>query len=182
MASTPAQISPGEDIASWKRQASEERSSLLTPDYLAFVQRGVSVTLATSGLNGRPAVGMGVGCRVRPDGRLRVLLSQTANVALLDALSAGRALAVTFTGAPDHRAFQVKALSAKVQPACSDDLPEMDRQCALFCDELIELGFPPDLARGFVAFDPGQLVAIEFIPDRIFTQTPGPGAGAELTR
>jgi hypothetical protein len=174
--------SPAADIASWLRQKQGDRKSLLTADLVAFAQSGVGVALAAQDQNGRPVVGLGVGCRVHADGTLRVLLSQVANVALLDAVSAGSALAATFTAASDHRAIQVKAARAEIRPACSDDVPEVDRQSAVLRDELIELGFPPDLARGYVAHDPGQLIAIEFIPDRVFTQTPGPGAGAELTR
>ena len=177
---TPA--SPVKDIAAWERQRRPAGNQLLTPDLIAFAQAGVSVILATPGANGRPAVGMGVGCRIAPDGTMRVLLSAVSNAALLGAVAAGAGLAVTFTTAPDHRAFQVKATEAAISPACSDDLPEMDRQTAVFHDELVELGFPPDLARGYAAFDPGQLVAIEFRPDHVFTQTPGPGAGAELRR
>lgn len=177
---TPA--TPLADIAAWEGQRPSRGEQPLTPDLIAFAQSGVSVTLAAPGLNGWPAAGIGVGCRVAPDGTMRVLLSAVENAALLQAIRAGAALAVTFTTAPDHRAFQVKAPGATILPACSDDLPEMDRQIAVFIDELVELGFPPDLARGYAAFDPAQMIAVEFRPDRVFTQTPGPGAGAELKR
>jgi hypothetical protein len=182
MATTSGPASPAEELASWRLQHAGAPGALLTPDLIAFVQSGVSVALAARAKNGFPAVGLGIGCRFRPDGTLRVLLSKAANAALLQAISEHSAIAVTFSAARDHRAIQVKAARANIEAACSDDMPEMDRQCAVFQDDLVVLGFPPDLARGYTAYDPDQLVAIVFAPDRIFTQTPGPGAGAELTR
>ncbi|MCX7888291.1 MAG: hypothetical protein N2422_01005 [Rhodobacteraceae bacterium] len=182
MAATSTPASPVEDIAAWQRQHPSGSSQPLTPDLVAFAQRGVSVIMAAPGANGRPAPGIAVGCRIAQDGSMRILLGRAGNVALLEAVGAGAGLAVTFTAAPDHRSFQVKTSHAEIRPATSDDLPEMDRQTACFMDDLLELGFPPELARGYVAFDPADLIAIEFLPDRVFTQTPGPGAGAELKR
>ncbi len=117
---------------------------------------------------------------MRADGTMRVVLSRAANTKALDAIRDGSAVSVTFTAAPDHRAFQVKATRATICEASSDDEPEMTRQCAVFRDGLVEIGFSPALAAGFSAFDATQLQAIEFRPERVFTQTPGPGAGAEF--
>jgi hypothetical protein len=174
--------SPLNDLAAWAAQKSASGDMLLTPDLVALAQSGVSVALAACSADGRPIVGMGVGCRIRPDGTLRVLLSRAANAGLLDALAKGSAIAVTFTGAPDHRAFQVKATTAVVRDALSDDLPEIERQAAVLADGLIEIGFSRELATGYVAHDRDQIVAVEFRAERVFTQTPGPGAGAEMTR
>ena len=111
---------------------------------------------------------MGIGCRVRPDGTLRIVLSPNANAELLDAVAEGRAVAVTFSAAPDHRAFQVKASQAKVCVIHDDDRPEMDRQCALFRDGLVAIGFPFELAAGIVGYDTDNLAAIELKPERVF--------------
>ena len=182
MSSSFVPATPTGDIASWAAQKPAQEGSLLTPDLVALAQSGVSVTLATSTLDGRPVVGLGVGCRIRPDGTLRVLLTRAANADLLAAVSQGSPIAATFTGAPDHRAFQVKAASATIGAALSDDRPEIDRQCAVLADGLVEIGFSRALADGYVAHDPNDLAAIEFRPERVFTQTPGPGAGSELRR
>ena len=183
MASASVPATPVGDIATWEssRTASGE-GPLLTPDLVALAQSGASVSLASLTAEGRPLVAMGCACRVRADGFMRILLSQPANLDFLDAVEAGRPVAATFTRAQDHRAFQVKAASAKLRSACSDDLPEIDRQTTLLRDGLIEIGFSSDLAAGFVGFDPDNLMALELMPERVFTQTPGPGAGAELVR
>ena len=182
MSSSFVPASPINDLASWAAQKPAPGGGLLTPDLVALAQSGVSVMLAGCASDGRPLVGLGVGCRVRPDGALRVLLARAPNVDLLAAIAQGGPVAVTFTGAPDHRAFQVKAASATIREAPSDDLPEIGRQCAVLADGLVEIGFSRELADGYVAYDPDDLVAVEFSPERVFTQTPGPGAGAELTR
>lgn len=183
MSSGPVPATPAGDLAAWERQRPVEGAApLLTPDLVALAQSGVNVSLGTLGPEGRPLSGLAVGCRVRPGGTLRILLSRVANAAFLAALREGRPVAATFTAAPDHRAFQAKAESATIHPVGSDDLPEMDRQCALLRDGLVEIGFSPELAQGFAGFDPDSLIAIELVPARVFTQTPGPGAGAELAR
>jgi hypothetical protein len=181
MPSKPTQTSPLDDLASWRvQQQSRANAILLTPELISLAQSGVSVSLGSSRADGRPIVGMGIGCRVRQDGVLRIILSPRANSDFLDAVAEGRAVAVTFSAAPDHRAFQVKASRATVSAVHDDDRPEIDRQCAVFRDGLIEIGFPLELATGIVSYDADSLVAIEFRPERVFTQTPGPGAGAEL--
>ena len=173
--------SPERDVAAWRRQRITS-PDILTPDLAALAQSGVSVTLGARRMDGRPIWGTGVGCRILADGTVRIGLDRAANAALLQAMAASSALAATFTGAPDHRAFQIKARRVAIRDACSSDLPEFDRQCALLRDGLIEIGFAPDLAASFARFDPDSLAAVELRPERVFTQTPGPGAGAELDR
>ncbi len=182
MSSSFVPASPINDLASWAAQTRVPGDGLLTPDLVALAQSGVSVTLATCEAAGCPIVGLGVGCRIGPDGILRIFLCRAANATLLAAVAAGGPIAVTFTGAPDHRAFQVKAVSATVTEALSGDLPEIERQCAVLADGLVEIGFSRELAKGYVAHDPDDIVALELRPQKVFTQTPGPGAGAELTR
>jgi len=48
-------------------------------------------------------------------------------------------------------------------------------------DELIGGGYDRVLSAAYVAYEPGEVVALELKPNRIFVQTPGPGAGSELT-
>lgn len=172
--------SPAEDIAAWARNRASGVTGLLTADLVAFVQSGVTVSLGGQDLRGWPLVGSGVGCRVLGGNRLRVLCKKSGNQALLDALAAQGPLAVTFTAARDHRACQVKTRQVAIVPSISDDLPEMDRQTGILHSELIALGIPPNVVRDFIAFEPGDLVALEFFAEQLYSQTPGPGAGAEL--
>ena len=127
-------------------------------------------------------LGLGVGCRISAAGVFRILLGETANPALLSALADGRPVAVTFTATRNHDSFQVKAARAELRPASPDDLPEMDRQNALFRDGLVEIGYSPVQAAGYCVWQSDDLVAIELVPERVFTQSPGPGAGTEIAR
>ncbi|MFD0982701.1 hypothetical protein [Tropicimonas aquimaris] len=154
----------------------------LPAELVALAQGGCGVTVASSDDVGAPVVGFGVGIRIMPEGVVRVLLGQAANLAVLRSVQLRRAVAVTFTATRDHTSFQVKASHARICPACSDDIPEMDRQNALFQDGLVEIGYARVQAAGYCAYDPADLVALELTPERVFTQTPGPGAGAELPR
>jgi hypothetical protein len=49
-------------------------------------------------------------------------------------------------------------------------------------DQLIGCAYDPALAAAYVSYEPGEVVAFELKPERIFVQTPGPGAGSELGR
>ncbi|GHF39757.1 hypothetical protein [Seohaeicola zhoushanensis] len=182
MQSLPGIATPLEDVAAWQRQRGElPARDRLTPDLLALAQNGATILIGAQ-LGGRPTVGFGVCCRALPDGQLRILLSRSGNANVLAAIAEGSRVAATFTGAPSHRAFQVKAERAVIGAATQDDRPEAERQAQLFCDGLTEIGFTRDLAAGWLALDLGDLAAIELLPERVFTQTPGPGAGAELPR
>jgi len=146
------------------------------------MQSGTVPALGTRSKEGMPLVGRGVACRVDADGRIRVLVPRAPNLEILAAIDAGLPLAVTFTGAREHRSIQVKTSLATVAEIRSDDACEVARQIALLTDGLVEIGFTRPLADGYSAYDPDDLVSVEFRTERVFTQTPGPGAGQELTR
>ncbi len=168
-------------LANSKISSLKPRQGLLTADLVALAQGGVSVVLASCSADGRPIAGIGVGARVDGAGAIRVFLTRQANLPLLKALEAGRAIAVTFSRARDHRSFQVKANSAAILRSCPDDTPEIARQCAVFRDELIGINLPRHVAEGYTTYDPDDLLAIEFTPDQAYVQTPGPGAGSPLS-
>ena len=152
----------------------------LAPEMAALAQNGAAIAVASCTPDGHPVIGLGAGCRLTGDGRLRILLSRAANLRLVEAILAGGAVAVTFTATRDHSSFQVKAAAGRLSDNCADDRPETGRQAALLCDGLVELGFSREQAAGYTAYDPETLVSIELCPERVFSQTPGPGAGAEL--
>ncbi|ADZ71009.1 hypothetical protein SL003B_2585 [Polymorphum gilvum SL003B-26A1] len=149
---------------------------------MAFVQSGVAPILGVKGIDDRPLVGSGVACRVREMSVVRLFLDCARNAPLLAAVEAGSAVAATFSSARDHRSIQIKAASARLDSPESEDLSEIARQCAILRHELVTLSYTPGQARDYTAYDPGGLAVVEFRPERVFTQTPGPGAGAELRR
>lgn len=174
-----AYATPVDDQASW-RQA--DHTHPLPAHLVAFLQGGVSVTLCARSASGRPVIGDGVACRVRDMTELRVLLSQGMNLPLVEAVRNGSALAATFTRANDHRSIQLKTLHACIGTTAPDDHGEAARQSAILAEELMELGYPRPQAEAYAGCHAADLISLVFRPERVFTQTPGPGAGAELER
>jgi hypothetical protein len=170
---------PTDDIIAWRDACGTD---VLPVHVVAFLQGGVAVTLGARSASGRPIVGGGVACRVVDRTAVRVLLSPSANSDFIEAVKNGSAVAVTFTRARDHRSIQLKAMRAKIREAAPDDFIEAERQCALLSDELVELGYTRLQANAYAQCGTSDLVSLEFSPERLFTQTPGPGAGAELTK
>jgi hypothetical protein len=171
---------PTDDQVAWRDAACAP--GRLPAHLVAFLQCGVSITLGARGRNGRPVVGAGVACRVSGMETVRVLLSRRSDAAVIDAVEAGSALAATFSRARDHRSIQLKTSRAVVRPAATDDASEAARQCALLADDLVELGYARTQADVYAFLGAPDLVSLEFVPSHVYTQTPGPGAGAELPR
>jgi hypothetical protein len=109
-----------------------------------------------------------------------VLLRKPANIALMNVVAQGGPIAVSASRPQDHRTIQIKAPAARIAAVRPDDLPEIARQTAGMRDQLIGCAFDPVLSAAYVAYEPGEVVALELKPNRIFVQTPGPGAGSEL--
>ena len=177
---TRGYATPTDDQIAWRDTASEPH--LLPAHLVAFLQCGVSITLGARGRNGRPVVGAGVACRVIGMETVRVLLSRKTDAAVIDCVEGGSAIAATFSRARDHRSIQLKASRALIRPIAPDDPSEAARQCALLADDLVELGYVRTQADIYAFLGAPDLVSLEFRPERVFTQTPGPGAGAELPR
>lgn len=175
----PSYATPTDDQIAWREAG---RTELLPAHLVAFLQRGVAVTLGAQGSNGRPIVGGGVACRVEAMSLVRVLMSPAGNAAFIEAVRNGSAVAATFSSGTDHRSIQLKTSRAGISEAAPDDLIEAERQCALLADELVELGYTRLQANAYAQCGTTELVSLEFRPERVFTQTPGPGAGAELPR
>ena len=111
-----------------------------------------------------------------------MLLRKPANVALINVVAQGGPIAMTVSRPQDHRSIQIKAPAARIAAVRSDDLPEVARQTAGMRAQLIGCAFDPALAAAYVSYEPGEVIALELKPERIFVQTPGPGAGSELAR
>jgi hypothetical protein len=176
---TPSYATPIDDQIAWREAG---RTDLLPAHLVAFLQGGVAATLGARSPSGRPVLGGGVACRVEAMTEVRVLLSRGANAAFIAAVERGSAVAATFSRARDHRSIQLKAMHARIREAAPDDFIEAERQCALLADELVELGYTRLQADTYAHCGTSGLVSLEFRPERVFTQTPGPGAGAELPR
>jgi hypothetical protein len=177
--STTTYATPTDDQISW-RQA--DHTHALPAHLVASLQGGVTATLGAQSRTGRPIIGIGMACRVLDMAEVRILLSRNANLPLIEAVLHGSAIAATFSRARDHRSIQLKSPQARIGEVAPDDHCEAARQSAILADELMELGYSRAQAEVYAFCNATDLVALAFRPERVFTQTPGPGAGAELPR
>ncbi len=151
---------------------------VLTEDLARFCESGVSVVIGWLGRGGLPLAGVALGCRVKDDGTVRVLLRRAANAGLVETVEAGDGLAVTFTEPLNHRSIQLKTSRAATAAPEAADLEMLARQCARFRGILERIDYTPEFAAFYTAYRPQEIVAIDFTPEQGFVQTPGPGAGS----
>ena len=155
--------------------------AILPPDFVAMMQRGVSVIVASCGREGLPSIMRAVGSAV-DDGGQRVtvfLSSRQSRQLLLDVQATGR-IAAVFSEPPTHRTVQLKARAPSIRPAGESDVPALARYLQSMEHELSQVGLRPEFTRAMLARRLEDLVAVSFTPDEAFNQTPGPRAGCAL--
>jgi hypothetical protein len=158
-------------------------ASLLDDDNAAFIQRGVSIHLASRGSANVPSIARAVGCKVSAD-RRRVTLFVPASQAgaLLDDIRATGTVAAVFSEPSTHRTIQLKATHAVLAPVAKADLQLIEAYRNAFVADLASWGFAEAAIRTLLACSPADLVAVAFTPTAAFEQTPGPSAGTPLKR
>ncbi|WP_434623478.1 hypothetical protein [Azospirillum sp. B2RO_4] len=150
-----------------------------------FLDRSLSVNVATSDSNARPLVARAVAARVSPGmspggERLTVLIDGRANAALVAAVAETGRLAVVFTEPSTHRSIQIKDDCASVAIPTAEEAALPGPYIDGFIAELAGMGFTDSFVRAVMAFDPADLVALHLDPADVFDQTPGPKAGERI--
>jgi hypothetical protein len=172
---------PAFDLAARRAYAAEGGTPrVLTPELEAFCQSGISVIVGACRAGEAPIAGLACGCRILPDGRMRLLLPRPGNEGLLAMVEQGAGIAITFTGPFTHRSIQVKGSHAVVVASDEVDKQEAVRQSQGMRRELVEVDYPPAFAAAYCRVDTDVVVTVVLTLDAAFVQTPGPGAGAEL--
>lgn len=148
----------------------------------AFIQSGLSITVASRDGGMQTSLARCFGCRVSADRRRVTLVVQHAQAAavLADVRTSGHVAAV-FSKPSTNQTVQLKGQDAVVEPQ-----RPFDQVCAgqhveaLLADlhSLHEYGEP--LLRAVFQWDPADLCSISFTPSAGFIQTPGPSAGNRL--
>ena len=155
--------------------------SLLTPELLAMIGRGVSVIVSSCSHDLTPSVMRAVGSLVSPAGdRITVFLNRgQSDQVLRDVASTGR-VAVVFSEPHSHRTVQVKSAHARLREVTPDEAPALQRYLRAMQGELDRVGFSAEFAAAMLAHRLDDLSAIEFSPEHAYDQTPGPHAGQPL--
>ena len=149
-------------------------------DRAAFMQSGVSISLGARDRELRPSVTRGLGCRVLPDGEVRVYVDAAQSRELLADVAAHGQVAVVFSDIVAHRTLQVKAADARVQALDAGDQAAADAYLRRFSEVVEGLGYPGSVPRTLLASAPAARAMVAFHPHEGFEQTPGPQAGQRL--
>ena len=124
---------------------------LLDEETAAFIQRFVSINVATRNRENRPAVARASGCRVTPDRNgLTIYLSGAHNQTLLANLRENQTLAVVFSRPTTHQTIQFKGSDAQIRPLTAEDQAAIKAYHESFMQELAGIGFPPAFCEAII--------------------------------
>jgi hypothetical protein len=153
----------------------------LPADFLAMMDRGVSVIVSSAGLDLQPSVMRAVGSRIDAGGgQITVYVSRQQSGQLLQDIASTGRLAVVFCEPSTHRTVQLKARQAQIRCAEPSDEPALARYLESMIHEISLVGHSSRFTRAMLNQQLDDVVAISFVPADAFDQTPGPQAGARL--
>ena len=161
--------------------------TLIYPELAAFMQGGVSIMVASRGIQNMPSAVRALGCRVLPGpepgrDRIRVLVPVPQSRTLLQDIRATGRVAVVFSKPTTHQALQFKAEDALVAALEEADLAAVEAYRTVMSAEVQRVGFPAEGALALMACAPTDLAPVVFTPEAGFVQTPGPDAGEPMPR
>jgi hypothetical protein len=148
----------------------------------AFLGGPVAINAASHDAVGVPSVTRAFGCRVAADRHeVVILLSKQRSTAFLRDLAAGAAIAVVFSRPKTHETLQLKGARGRIQPLEEGDRQIMKAYGAAFTAEIMSLGYAERFSRRLTsAAGDAEAIAVAFVPNAVFDQTPGPQAGMRL--
>ena len=145
----------------------------------AFLQEGVGIHIATRNAALEPNGTRALAVKVEDDGRhVAVYVARVASVRILGDLEDNGQAAVSFGRPVDDKACQVKGTFLAARDASDDERPLIAAQWDGFLASLEQIGIPRAATRAWITW---PAVAIRLRVNAVFDQTPGPGAGAQIT-
>src|SRR5262249_29751286 len=150
----------------------------------AFLEGPVSVLVGTRDSRLVPEITRAWGPHVSEDRQsVSLCVPLATSRKTLDNLEANGRIAVSFALPINYRTFQLKGRHAKTAEPQSTDLAFVERHREAFAVVNESLGQPRQLVEAFWQAEietSAALVKIHFVPEQVFNQTPGPGAGRRL--
>lgn len=154
---------------------------MLDRDHAAFIQTGVSISLASCAPGRLPSMSRGLGCKVSDGGRtVGIFIKRSQSAELLANIRGSGKVANVFSLPSSHRTVQLKGVDARIVPFDPADLPIIDAHVADFIQQVLALGLSEAVLRMLFAYALEDLVAVVYSPCAAFSQTPGPRAGEPL--
>jgi hypothetical protein len=143
-----------------------------------FVESGVAVVVGTGNEARRPHIAYGWAPRVHEDRTtLDVFLDAARAEKTLTNLRANGRIAVTFADPVSYRSVQLKGVFRNVGAPEGPDRDWVQQGREAFAVATSLIGDDPTVSRNRWLED---VVRVEFVVERAFDQTPGPGAGKPL--
>lgn len=154
---------------------------MLDDDNAAFIQAGVSISLAACGPDRLASMSRGFGCKVIDGGRrVAVFLARSQSADLLANIRSSGRVANVFSLPSSNRTVQLKGADACILPFDPADLPIVRGHIDDFVAEVVPLGMPEQVVRTVFSCPADDLVTVIYTPCAGFSQTPGPKAGEPL--
>ena len=155
--------------------------NMLSPDIADFIQQGVAAAVSCCDKDLRPSMARVVGTRVTSDFSLiTVLVLRNINTTLLRDAQPGCHLAAVFCLPENERAIQIKGRVVAVETPQPDDWPMISAHRIAFADQIEPKGYAREFSDYYHAAEEADLVALSFVPEALFEQTPGPQAGQSM--
>ncbi|PKO36369.1 MAG: hypothetical protein CVU33_18790 [Betaproteobacteria bacterium HGW-Betaproteobacteria-6] len=154
---------------------------MLDSDNAAFIQTGVSISLAACSGDRMPSMSRGLGCKLIDGGRqIAIFVKRSQSAELLENIRNSGRVANVFNLPSSNRTLQLKGDDAQIRPFDPADLPVIESHLPQFLEEVIPFGMPENMVRALLAYTVDDLVTVVYSPNAAFTQTPGPKAGDPL--
>ncbi|HEX5806091.1 MAG TPA: hypothetical protein VFY31_07125 [Macromonas sp.] len=155
--------------------------NVLDTDTAAFIQTGVSISVASANAERLATMARGMGCKLIDGGqRVCVFVQRSQSAELLANIAASRRVACVFSLPSSNRTVQLKGMDAQCGPFDPADLPLVQQHIQDFTAQVVPLGTPEAIMRQLLHDRPDDLVTVTFTPSASFSQTPGPKAGEAL--
>lgn len=155
--------------------------NVLDADTAAFIQTGVSISVASANAERLASMARGMGCKLVDGGhRVGVFVQRSQSLELLANIASSGRVACVFSLPSDNRTVQLKGLDAQWTPFDPADLPVVRRHIRTFTEQVVPLGTPEAIVDQLLHDRPADLVTVTFTPSAAFLQTPGPKAGESL--
>jgi hypothetical protein len=152
---------------------------MLDKNLTEFLEQGVAIHIGTRNARLEPNGARVTAVRVEDEGRCLVaFIPKAATKTVLDDLQQNGQAALSFARPSDDRAVQVKGEFVSLHDASGDEETFAIAQWHGFLKQLDLIGLP---GAGTSTWTMWPCVAVRIRVTALFSQTPGPDAGAVLT-